>query len=392
MVKKMKFIRKKLINMQEFIQTTRRELHLIPEAGFEERKTQQYLMKNLDDLGVEYHLAAGTGLIARLPGEDSTKATAYRTDIDGLGVAEENQHDFISSHDGMMHACGHDGHMTIALGIIRYLVHNQVKLKRDLIVVFQPAEEGPGGAEVIVESGILKQLNVKDIFGYHVFPEVDENRFSSRPGPLMAHTGEFDIDIHTVGAHGAMPHLGVDAAVLAAELLLQIQTIVSRSINPIDPAVITIGRLEIGQKRNVIADHARLEGTVRAFKDEAFYGIRDKLHKYAEMYKDDQVSVNVEFRDMYREVNNDDSLLRCFVDSVGIEIYDESPMQMIAEDFSFYQKEFPGIFVFLGIRNEEKGKVFPLHSPRFDFDEYALLNGIEGYIRYLEKRGIIDGE
>ncbi len=388
----MKFIRKKLINMQDFIKMTRRELHQIPEAGFEEYKTQQYLIKILEDFGVEYHKVAETGLIARLPGRDSTRATAYRTDIDGLGVSEENQHDFTSSHKGMMHACGHDGHMTIALGIIRYLVVNKVKLERDLIVVFQPAEEGPSGAKVIVESGMLKEFYVEDIFGYHLFPEVKEHRFSSKSGALMAHTGEFDIDIHTVGAHGAMPHLGVDAAVLAAELLLQIQTIVSRSINPIDPAVVTVGHLEIGQRRNVIADHARLEGTVRAFKDEAFYGIKDKLHKYAEMYKDDQVAVMVEFRDMYREVNNDAELLNCFIDSVGREAYDESPMQMIAEDFSFYQKEMPGIFVFLGVRNEEDGKVFPLHSPRFDFNEYTLLNGIEGYIRYMEKRGIIDGE
>lgn len=388
----MGFIRDKLINMQEIVRKTRRDLHRIPEAGFEEVKTQAYLKQTLDSLGIPYEEVAKTGLVARLKGRDTSRATAYRCDIDGLGMAEENQHGFISSHDGMMHACGHDGHMAMALGILRYLVEEGIEPARDLVVLFQPAEEGPGGAEPLVASGLLSRYGVEDIFGYHVFPEVPVHRFSSRKGPMMAHTGEFDIDIRTVGAHGAMPHLGEDAAVIAAQLLLQIQTIVSRSINPIDPAVVTVGHLQIGQRRNVIADHARFEGTLRAFSDEVFYRMRDLLHKYSNQYRSDRVEVTIAFRDMYREVNNDSDLLDHFIDAVGTERYQESPLQMIAEDFSFYQREVPGLFVFLGMRDEAAGHVFPLHSPHFDLDERVLLEGIEGYLRYLEKRGLIDGQ
>ncbi len=388
----MNFVRKKLINMQKLIKMARRELHQIPEIGYNEFETQRFIIKFLEKYGISYQKIAKTGVVAVIYGEDKSEATAFRTDIDGLGILEDNDHEFTSKHQGMMHACGHDGHMAMALGLLYYIVEYQVKLKKNLVVIFQPAEEGPGGAEVIISEGVLKDYHIKDIFGYHLFPNVEENCFSSRRGPLMARTGEFDIEITTIAAHGAMPHLGVDAALIASELMIKIQSIISRTINPIEPAVITVGHITIGEARNAIANHARLEGTARAFSEEVFKQIREYLNKYSNMFADEKVEVKVEFREMYPEVNNDGQLLQSFVEGIDSKLYIESSPQMIAEDFSYYQKEIPGLFVFLGIKNDEKGFNKSLHHAQFDFDETVLLSGVEAYIRYLETRGIIDGK
>lgn len=388
----MNFIREKLIIMQENIKNYRRELHLIPESGFKEIKTQNYIINKLKQFGVEFEKVAGTGIVAVIEGEDQSKAIAYRTDIDGLGVNEENSHDFISSHKSMMHACGHDGHMAMALGTIKFLIENKIPLKMNVVFIFQPAEEGPGGAERIIAEGVLEKYNVMEIFGYHVFPDVEEGFFSTVSGPLMARTGEFDIDIYTKTAHGAMPHKGVDAAILASELLLKFQTIISRSIDPIEPAVLTVGKIVIGEMRNVIAGKARMEGTIRTFNEEVYKSIKDKMNIYAKLLESDIVKVEVDFRDMYPAVVNDVTLVDDFRQAVGAEKVLMIKPQMIAEDFSYYQTVIPGIFVFVGIKNEEKGFNKPLHSSTFDFDEKILLNGVEGFLRYLSVRGAIDGE
>ncbi|MBN2259543.1 MAG: amidohydrolase [Clostridiales bacterium] len=378
--------------MQENIKNYRRELHLIPESGFKEIKTQNYIINKLKQFGVEFEKVAGTGIVAVIEGEDQSKAIAYRTDIDGLGVNEENSHDFISSHKSMMHACGHDGHMAMALGTIKFLIENKIPLKMNVVFIFQPAEEGPGGAERIIAEGVLEKYNVMEIFGYHVFPDVEEGFFSTVSGPLMARTGEFDIDIYTKTAHGAMPHKGVDAAILASELLLKFQTIISRSIDPIEPAVLTVGKIVIGEMRNVIAGKARMEGTIRTFNEEVYKSIKDKMNIYAKLLESDIVKVEVDFRDMYPAVVNDVTLVDDFRQAVGAEKVLMIKPQMIAEDFSYYQTVIPGIFVFVGIKNEEKGFNKPLHSSTFDFDEKILLNGVEGFLRYLSVRGAIDGE
>ncbi len=385
-------IQRKLINIQDDIIKYRRELHKIPEKGFEEYKTQEYIINFLEKMNVEYEIVAKTGVVAIVKGNDQTKSVAYRTDIDGLGVTEENSTEYISTHNGVMHACGHDGHMAMALGTIKFLVENNVELKENLVFIFQPAEEGPGGAEEIIAEGIFEKYNIREIFGYHVFPEVEENFFSARSGPIMARTGEFDIDIHSKSAHGAMPHKGIDAALLASELVIKFQSIISRTIDPMEPAVLTVGRIEAGERRNVIAGYARLEGTIRAFNEDVYNQIKEEMNNYAKHLKNISVKINIVFRDMYPEVDNSSDLVNSFEKAVGKERITNLKPQMIAEDFSYYQKVVPGIFVFLGIKSDEKGFNCPLHSSTFDFDEKMLLNGIEAYLRFLEIRGVIDGE
>lgn len=369
---------------------TRRDLHRIPEAGFEELKTKIYLesfLKRLDH--VQVIPTAQTGLLAWFDaGFD--EAVALRADMDALTMPEMTSHDFASTHEGLMHACGHDGHMTIMLHMAQWLSEHFSELKRNVMIVFQPAEEGPGGAEWIVNEGVFEKYGIKEIYGYHLYPEVEQGYFATRKGPIMAMTGEFDITLKGVSGHGAMPHKATDTAVIASELILKLQNIVSRRISPIDPAVVTVGKVSIGERRNIIAETAVLEGTCRAFSEDVFHQIRDCMSSYLKgMEISYGISAELEFREMYPPVVNDDGLVDAFIKANGTERVRLIDPQMIAEDFSIYQKLVPGIFVFVGIKNEEKGFVNPLHSSKFDFDEAALMDGVDGMLNMLRARGVL---
>lgn len=367
----------------------RKALHLIPESGFKEVKTSNYLKSVLSELGITYENVAGTGIVAHLKGVSPTKTIAFRTDIDGLSVTEESSFEEHSIHEGFMHACGHDGHMAMMLGLARFLTHQDVALLDNVVMIFQPAEEGPGGAEIIVNEGILKKYNVDEIYGIHVFPEIKQGRIGLKSGPMMAMTGEFDIEVIAKSAHGAMPHLGTDGIVIASEIVLGLQSIVSRNISPISAAVLTIGRLESGERRNIIAGRAKLEGTIRAFDKAVYNRIKDRMKCYVEgvaiAY---DVTINLSFVDMYPPVVNDNKLFESFV-SNHEGLCDIIEPQMISEDFSFYQEAIPGLFYFIGTHNVENDFVYPLHNSKFNFDNQVLINGMETYKNILLYRGSI---
>jgi amidohydrolase len=264
------------------------------------------------------------------------------------------------------------------------------ELKKNVMIIFQPAEEGPGGAEFIIKEGIFEKFNIKEIYGYHLYPEVEQGFFATKKGPLMAMTGEFDIIIHGVSGHGAMPHKGIDAAVIASELILQLQNIVSRRISPIEPAVVTVGKVSIGQRRNVIAETAVLEGTCRAFSENVFAKIEEYMRAYLSGIEVSYgIKTELDFRVMYPPVINDGELVDAFIEANGADRVQIIEPQMIAEDFALFQKVVPGIFVFVGTKNEAKGFVNPLHSSMFDFDESALLDGIDGLLKMLKIRGVL---
>jgi len=249
---------------------TRRDLHQIPEDGFEEYKTKAYLEDFLKTLkNVKVMTTAKTGVLAWIDGGFS-ESVALRADMDALSMPEMTTHDFKSTHEGFMHACGHDGHMTVMLYVAKWLSEHFDLLQKNVMIIFQPAEEGPGGAEYIIKEGIFEKYNIKEIYGYHLYPEVEQGFFATRKGPIMAMTGEFDIVIKGKSGHGAIPHKAIDTVVIAAELITKLQTIVSRQISPIDPAVVTIGKVSIGERRNIIAETAVLEGTCRAFSEDVF--------------------------------------------------------------------------------------------------------------------------
>jgi amidohydrolase len=369
----------------------RRALHQIPEMGFEEHKTRAYIIGALEKMGLEAETVAETGVLVTIKGDRPGPVIGLRSDMDGLSVHEQTDRSFASVHDGFMHACGHDGHMATLLVLAEDLMERRDQLSGTVVLVFQPAEEGPGGAEVIEASGRLTELGVEEMLGLHLMPDLPLGTVGVKSGPLMAMTGEFDIEIQGTGAHGAKPHLGKDALLAASDLLMGLQHIVSRRVDPLEPAVITVGTMSGGERRNIIAARARLEGTLRAFDEGLFHEMKGAIEAsgraIGERYG---VAVNTVFRDMYPPVVNDATMTERFETALGDRIR-RIPSSMLAEDFSYYQKERPGLFFFVGTEDGSKGA--PLHSGHFDFDESALLTGLDAYRAYLVARGLLaDGE
>ncbi len=366
----------------------RRTLHQIPEHGFKEYKTSAYIKAYLDECGISYEPFAGTGLLAYVKGNNPSKTIGFRTDMDALSILEMNEVDFKSTHEGFMHACGHDGHMTIALTFLKFLSEHKENLKDNVAVLFQPAEEGLGGAEAMLKDGVFEKYPVDEIFGIHLHPSYKERTMAINHGPIMAMTGQFEIDIHTKSAHGAMPHLGNDGMIVLAQLINQLQTIVSRNIDPTERAVLTLGKVEGGTRRNIIAEHIRLEGIVRCFNEDVFHLIEKRVNsiiKGLEISYDCTIDNN--FRLAYPPViNHKESIEQFKKANKDITLVEYKP-EMIAEDFSYYVKETKGAFVFLGVRNEEKNYIFPLHSSHFNFDENVLLTGVLSYINILNSYG-----
>ena len=359
----------------------RRALHKIPETGLNEMETTEYIMNYLNDLGLEVRRGVtGTGATAFLKVSNDAKTIAYRADIDALTVEEQTGADYCSTKKGYMHACGHDGHMAVLLGFAKHLVSIRETLDKNVLFIFQAAEEGPGGAEAIVKSGLLQEYKVECIFGLHIFPDIEEGVIACKPGPIMAQTGEFDIRIVGVSGHGAMPHKGVDALNAAVNTLQALNTIVSRNIDPLEPAVLTVGKMVCGERRNIIAKDAVLEGTMRAFSEETYNTVRGRLLDVAHSVpKAFNCDMEYEIRDMYPAVCNDDKLFNVFYEAIGQEHVEIIKPLTISEDFSYYQKVVPGVFFFLGSRNEELGYVYPLHNNRFNFNEEVLLKGIQAF-------------
>lgn len=372
-------IENNILEMKQHIIEVRRALHKIPEPGLQENETTDYIMKYLANQGVEVNRGVmGTGAIAYLKGTEGLKTVAYRADIDALSVDEQTGLEYCSTKKGFMHACGHDGHTAALLGFVNYAAKHRECIKNNLLFIFQPAEEGPGGAEAIVNAGILKKYKVDYIFGMHIYPEIEEGIAACRPGAMMAQTGEFDISIKGRSAHGAMPHKGSDALLTAAATVTALNTVVSRNVDPLEPAVLTIGRMESGERRNIIAGEAILEGTLRAFNEETYTVLRGRLiNTVKHLPESFECTADLVIRDMYPAVTNDEKLFEIFKMAVGEDNLEVIKPMTISEDFSYYQKNIPGLFFMLGSRNVEMGYINPLHSNKFNFNEDILLTGIQ---------------
>lgn len=365
----------------EWVTSTRRELHRMPELGFDLFKTSEYVRKSMESFGYTVDSVAKTGWIAFKQGL-LNETIAFRADMDALPVSETTHVDFASEHPGNMHACGHDGHMTMLLGLAKRLANQQTKYS--IVFIFQPAEEGPGGAKIIVESGLFKKFDIKAIFGIHLYPGLPEGVIGVCEGPMMAQNGEFDITIRGISAHGAQPHLGMDAILAQAALIQGFHSIVSRNINPLDSAVITVGTIKGGEARNIIAQSVSLSGTIRAFNETVYTTMKERINAIVQGCEIAYgVNIHAIIRDYYPPVVNDRKLVQ-LVKSVyeETEIEEIAPL-MISEDFSFYQQAVPGCFILLGTKNEQKGFISPLHSSNFNFDEAILLKGIEFFEKML---------
>lgn len=369
----------------------RRDLHKIPETGFEEFKTSEYICKFLDENGINYEKnVAKTGVVAKIEGKkkENGKTIAFRADMDALSLSEQNEIEFKSTHEGRMHGCGHDGHMTMLLLLAKYVKLNESNLEDTILFIFQPAEEGPGGAKPMLDDGLFSRHKVDEVFGIHLHPDFPEGTIAINDGPVMAMTGEFDIDIRTKSGHGAMPHTANDGMIVMSQLINQLQTIASRNIDPTQASVVTIGKVSGGERRNIIAEHVRLEGTTRAFSEDVYHTIEKRM---TEIIKGLEVSydcvIDLDLRTMYPPVVNHKSSVDAFVQANKSMNVVEFPPQMISEDFSYYLKEAKGAFIFLGTQSVEDGYVFPLHNSKFNYNESALLYGLQSYVNLLNHYG-----
>ena len=362
----------------------RRALHQIPETALEEFKTKEYLKNYLISIGLEPQEIVETGLFVYIKGKDKENCIAFRSDIDALNIKEETGAEFESKHIGKMHACGHDGHMTTLLAFAKYLTTIQ-PLEKSVLLIFQPAEESPGRAKDIVETGLLKKYNVKAIYGMHLFPELPEGTVASKEGPFFAQAALMTTTITGKSGHGAMPHKTIDPLMAFTKIVDGYQTIVSRNLSPFDPGVVTIGKFCGGSAQNIIADTVKFWGTIRTFKEENTEFIIDRIK---EIHRGIELSYRVKIDEkidiVYPPVVNDKELYKNFVETMKDMNYVEHEALTISEDFAYYQKEVPGIFMLLGTRSEEKGFIHPLHSCHFNFDEKVLLKGVEAFARILE--------
>ncbi|WP_302382895.1 M20 metallopeptidase family protein [Anaerotignum lactatifermentans] len=373
-------------NMVEELRQIRRDLHKIPELGLKEYKTSAYIREKLESFGItELETWLETGVVAVIRGKGKKEAVAFRADMDALPVTEQTGCDFTSEHVGCMHACGHDGHVTVLLGFAKYLQEHKDELENDVVLIFQPAEEGPGGAQLLVDAGLFEKHPVRCIIGCHIFPQVPQGKVACRKGAMMARNGEVDVHIYGESAHGAQPHLGHDAVLAAGAVITGLHTILSRNVSPLDSGVLTFGAIHGGEACNIIAKEVKLEGTMRAFSDEAYETMTKRVQEVASgIAAGYGCKGEAVFRHMYRVVDNDPKLVELLQEVAG-DAYEETPPYMLAEDFSLYLQKVPGMFFFLGSGNEEKGYIHSLHSAQFQFDEEILALGVETYAKLLKK-------
>jgi hippurate hydrolase len=363
----------------------RRELHMIPEEGFDLKKTQAYILSYLEDLGYEPETICGTGVILYIKGDNDENAIAFRSDMDALCIVEKAEHEYPSKHYGWMHACGHDGHMAMNLILAKYLADFPGERKRSVLLIFQPAEEGPGGAKPLIEAGIFKKHPVKGIFGYHLFPFIEEGKISTMPGPMMGQNSEFFLAVRGASGHAAEPHRAIDAILASASLITCLQSIVSRNTDPIDSAVISVGLINGGTRINVVAEEVKLSGTMRSFCEETHGMLKRRLTEVVRGVElTHGCTIELKFVDMYPPVVNDQRLYEIYEELTDIEDRKDFQKVMLSEDFSFYQREVPGLFIGLGTGNEKKGFHQNLHTSQFNFDEIVLLKGVETSLKFIQ--------
>ncbi|WP_163652411.1 N-acetyldiaminopimelate deacetylase [Listeria sp. PSOL-1] len=371
------------MDLNRFIQI-RRELHQIPEVGFEEVKTQRYLLDYIDTLTCEFLEVETwkTGILVKLTGFAPQKTIGYRTDMDALQVTEETGLPFASNHPGKMHACGHDLHMSIALGLLTYFAEHQPK--NHLVFVFQPAEEGPGGAKPILVSDEFNSWKPDVIYALHIAPEYPVGKIAIKEGLLFANTAELFIEFTGKGGHAAFPHLANDMVVHASSFVGQMQTIISRSIDPMDSAVITIGKITGGEVQNVIAEKAYLDGTIRTAKKETMQLIWKKLRQLARGYEEAfECQIRFISGSDYCQVYNDQEETKRFVQFLEAEFpgsYLQAKAAMTGEDFGYFLEEIPGFMFWLGVNSE-----YGLHHAKLNPQEEAIPFAIDVLSKFLAK-------
>ena len=363
----------------------RRALHMIPEASFKEEKTAQYICDVLDMLKVPYKRLLPTGIVAQVNAKHNARTLAFRADIDALPVEENTGRSFKSKHPGFMHACGHDAHTATLLTFAQYLSENSNSISYNAALIFQPAEEGYGGSLEMIKAGVLEYTAAHEIYSFHVSPIYPTGRIYISHGPATSCDLAFDIIVRGKTSHAAVPHDGRDTIVAASALVNALQSIVSRENDPTDPLVLTIGTFKAGTKRNVIADEALLECSIRSHSED----IASKAYKSVQRICSGvgyayNVSIDLNIHHFYAPVINDDVCVKrikdCFLENEVVQV----PPLAVAEDFFAYSKKIPSAMFLCGVKDVTCGFTHPLHSDKFDLNEDALLYALETYIRIIK--------
>ncbi|GLI08388.1 N-acetyldiaminopimelate deacetylase [Paenibacillus tyrfis] len=372
------------VNPSRFVQI-RRDLHKIPELGFQEFKTQRYLLDYIASLPQERIEVRTwrTGIIVNVKGTAPKRRFGYRADIDALPITEDTGYDFRSEHPGFMHACGHDLHMSIGLGILTHFA--QQPIHDNLTFIFQPAEEGPGGAKPMLECEELRDWMPDEIFALHIAPEYPVGTVATKPGILFANTSELFITLTGKGGHAAFPHNANDMVIAACQLVGQLQTVISRNVNPLDSAVITIGKIDGGTKQNIIAETARLEGTIRTLSAETMSLVKSRIEALvAGMETAFACKAEIDYGANYRQVFNEAEVTGQFMNwvrdtnhSVPLQLI-ECTEAMTGEDFGYFLEAIPGFMFWLGV-----GTPYGLHHAKLEPDEHAIDLAIDLMSRFL---------
>jgi len=373
----------------------RRLLHSEPELSFQEEKTPKLIGDYLERLGVEVKRNVGSrGVVGYIRGKIPGKTVALRADFDALPIVEETGLSFASKNPGVMHACGHDGHTATLLVLAKALMEYQEQLNGTVVLIFQFAEEiAPGGAIEMIKAGCLDGVDA--IYGTHLWSTMPIGAIGYRQGPVMAAADRFQLVIHGRGGHGAIPHETVDSIAVASSVVTQLQQIVSRNIDPLKSAVISVGSFHAGGAFNVIADSAEIIGTVRTFDPAVQELIIKRIEQIAKGICEAMgATYTIDYKKGYPAVINDTFETESFVESVKSihkeEYVHEMEPVMGGEDFAYYLQHVPGTFFFTGAGNQEKGIVYPHHHPKFDFDEDAMLIAAKclgkAAIDFLERR------
>ncbi len=369
----------------------RRDFHRRPEPGFQEVETSRVVGNRLEEYGLEVTRGiAKTGVVGLLRGGSEGKTILIRADMDALTIKEQTGLEFASENEGVMHACGHDGHMTIGLTTARILSQHRDALKGNVKFIFQPAEEGPGGAKPMIEGGVMEDPKVDAAIGLHLWNYLPIGKVAVRSGPVMASMDSMKIKIKGKGGHGAIPHDAVDSIVIGSQVVTALQTIVSREIAPLAPSVVTIGTIKGGYGFNIIADFVEMEGTARALDVDLQKTLPERIERIIKgVTSAMRADYEFAYTFHYPVTINDEAMVGLIEEVSAAVVGQENVMvferTMGGEDMAFFLREVPGCYFFLGSSNKEKGLDQPHHSPQFSFDEDAMPIGVEIFARAVMK-------